>query len=107
MVKAKLAEAIAVAEKVPCALLMPAAWTAADISFQASLDGGATWHDVYDMQGNNLVLVNPQVGTFYQLDPSQFAGLTVIRLQSGDPGAQVNQVAAAAVTLATRKYYSV
>jgi hypothetical protein len=41
------------------ALLMPAAWTTADITFQTSLDGGATWLDIYGDDGNPVKITAP------------------------------------------------
>ena len=40
----------------PVALMMPADWDAADITFQASADGGTTYYDVYDDAGNKVTL---------------------------------------------------
>jgi hypothetical protein len=84
------------------ALVMPAAWTAAAITFQGSADG-STYADLYDDQGNEatvqaaasraiaLDVLAPLVGAFRYL-----------KVRSGTGGAPVNQAAARAIGYALR-----
>lgn len=82
------------------ALLMPAAWTPAVITFQGSQDG-STFGDVYDGEGTEKSIA---VGAsrFVYLDPAHFAGITTLKLRSGTAAAPVNQGAERAITLIMR-----
>ena len=95
-------------DKLLCAIIMPAIWTAAALTFQASDDGGVTWNNVYDDQGNEITIASAAVvaGQRISMDPSNFAGIDFIKVQSGIVGALVNQVAAATLILIYRKYYA-
>lgn len=102
-----LSQGILIGVKVLSAIIMPAVWTAAVLSFQASDDDGVTWFDMYDDAGIEITL-SPAApaGKRLSLDPSMFAGVTFIKIRSGPTAAPVNQVAAAAITLVSRKYYA-
>lgn len=87
----------------PLALIMPVAWTAAVITFQGSHDGGTTYQNVYDSDGNELTS---------QAAASRNIGLTTnaawvlgqfgkIKVRSGTSGAVVNQSPGAAGTTIT------
>lgn len=103
---ASLSGAANVGEKVVCGLMMPGTWTAADISFQISYDGGATWVALYDDASVIVKVTGPGAGKYLALDPSTFAGVTRVKVQSGVPGAAVNQAAARTLTLVSRKFYA-
>jgi hypothetical protein len=64
----------------------PAAWTAADLQFEASFDGGTTWLPVYDDAGTRVVIASAAfaAGRAYvnKAVLEQLAGLTWIRLVS-------------------------
>lgn len=62
------------------ALAMPAAWTAADIVIQGSLDGAA-WLDAYDAAGNKLT-VKVDHDRFVVLSPDATIGLQWVRFVS-------------------------
>ena len=88
------------------AILMPAAWTGADLTFEASIDGSTGWAQVWD-DANGEVLIAAattaaRVGDW--LVPSvaimqKLRGLNWIRLVSGNTAANVNQGAARAFTV--------
>jgi hypothetical protein len=61
-------------------ILIPAAWTTATLSFNASIDGGNTWYPV----NNDTVLVSETVaaGTYVALDPTRWRAINAIRLIS-------------------------
>ena len=83
---------------------MPAAWTAAALTFQVSPDGGTTWQTLYDGAGNP-VTVTAAAGQFVipLADPSYFwRGINMVKVRSGTASVPVNQVAAATVNLLTR-----
>jgi hypothetical protein len=90
-----LSNPIDLGAKVLCAIIVPSAWTAAGLSFQASDDGGATWFNIYDSTGTEAVVGSGAVvaGRRISLDPSLFAGVDFIRVRSGTSGVPVNQAA--------------
>jgi len=95
-------------DKVLCAIIIPAVWTAAALTFQASDDAGVTWKEMYDDQGNETTIIAAAVvaGQRISIDPSNFASVDFIKVRSGTAAAPVNQVAAATITLVYRKYYA-
>lgn len=83
------------------AIIMPADWTSANLTFQMSPDAGNTWVNVMDQNGSEIVAV---AGTSrcIVLDPTQFAAFQHLRLRSGTASASVNQTASREVTLLLR-----
>jgi hypothetical protein len=82
-------------------LSMPAAWTAASITFQVSPDGGTTWQELYDGAGNEITITSA-AGQFIQMTSYLWRGMNMFRLRSGTSVAPVVQVAAAVITLIAR-----
>jgi len=82
-------------------VVMPAAWTAANLTFQTSYDGGATWADVYDVNGNELT-ATAAASRFIALDPANFAAVQRIKVRSGTAATPVAQGAARSLTLVLR-----
>lgn len=76
----------------PARLIMPAAWTAAAISFDTSSDG-VTFGPLYDQYGtevsiaSGVALINRQI----ILDPTLFMSVRHLKVRSGLSGATVNQ----------------
>ncbi len=105
---AALSSAGTTSDKVLCALIIPAGWTAAALTFQVSDDAGVTWNELYDDQGNEITISAAAVAANNRLsmDPSNFASVDCIKVRSGTAGAPVNQVAAASIVLVFRKYYA-
>lgn len=101
-----LSAAFFVGEKVLCGVQMPAAWTAADLTFQVSDDLGATWVDLHDDQGNEVTITGPAAGERRSLDPPTFATAMLFKVRSGASAAPVNQAAARSIVFAARKFYS-
>lgn len=73
-----------------CGIATPAALTGNIMTFQASLDAGATWKDIYDAAGNEYQVV---VGTnrFIPLDPAAFMNNAQIKLRMGAASAPIAQ----------------
>ena len=71
-------------------IVVPAAWTAASLTFQMSHDGGATWLNVYDASGSE-VTATAGASRYIALDAVVFAPLTLIKVRSGTSGSPVNQ----------------
>jgi hypothetical protein len=101
-----LSNGLNLGSKVVCLIQMPAAWTAADITFQCSVDNGATWADLLDSSGSEIAITAPSAGQLLSMDPSQFAGVVFLKVRSGHSAAAVNQVAAASVIIVSRKFYA-
>jgi len=97
---ASLSGAIAIGNTTPVALIMPAAWTAAGLTLQASVDGVA-YNDVYDQYGNEVTLT-VSTSRHVLLDPSVLVGMTHVKLRSGTAGVPVVQLAARVLTLISR-----
>lgn len=80
-------------------ILMPAAWTTANLTFQGSIDG-TNFFDLYDDLG---VEVTAQVAgsRFIGIsNSSPFRGLRSIRIRSGSSATPVNQASARNLTVA-------
>ena len=81
-------------------LIMPAAWTAAGITMQGSVDG-VTYGNLYIAAGSEHALVVAAATTVI-LDPTLYLGVPFLKLRSGTAGTPVNQAAARTITLITR-----
>jgi len=105
---ASLSGAVNLGGKVLTAITIPAAWTAAELSFQASDDQGTTWYDMFDDGGTEVQIASASVVASRRitLDPSAFAGVDYIKVRSGLTAAAVNQGADRVLTLTSRKYYA-
>jgi hypothetical protein len=86
----------------PVQILMPAAWTTASLIFLVSNDGGNTFTELYDGNGNEYV-VNAAAGELILLDPAVFGYIGVFEIQSvnyaSPPSVPVNQGAARTLTV--------
>lgn len=80
---------------------MPANWTAADLTFQASPDGGASWGELQD-GANNAIDLKIAASEFIQIDPTKWRGVRSIKVRSGTSGSPVNQTDAMAISLLIR-----
>jgi hypothetical protein len=70
---------------------MPAAWDAANLTFQTSGDG-STFMNLYDENGTE-VTVTADASRRVRLEPSQWASIAEIKVRSGTSGAAVAQSA--------------
>jgi len=94
---AALSDAVRCDTMRPVAIIMPDAWTAADLTLQASVDG-VTFADMYDASGAEIT-IDADASRYIQLDPAMLAGMVAIKLRSGTSGAAVNQAAERVLTL--------
>lgn len=82
-------------------IAMPAAWTAAVLTFSVSYDAGATWSEVVKADGTAYTLTVAAAQTvmvpFYDLLGIPYWAL--LRVRSGTLGTPVNQAAARTLTL--------
>lgn len=74
------------------ALIMPAAWTAANLTFQGSIDGD-NFYDIYDQAGNEFAV--PAAASRYigGLDALCFGSFNYFKIRSGTSSVPVNQAA--------------
>jgi len=96
---AALSQAMYLGHGVLVGIQMPAAWDAANLSFQASADG-ITYQDVYDFQGAEVV-VQAAAARFVTID--EFQGAPWIKVRSGTTGSHVNQTLDSALILIVQK----
>lgn len=82
-------------------VVMPAAWTAANLTFQASFDGGTTYVDVYDYNGLEVV-ATASTSRLIVLDPVVFSAIPLLKIRSGTSGTAVNQGAARTLQIVLR-----
>ncbi|MGC8807880.1 MAG: hypothetical protein ACP5QB_10130 [Thiomonas sp.] len=83
------------------ALVMPSAWTAADITFQASVDG-QTFGDLFDDAGSEVV-VKAAAGRVIAMASAYFWGIRWVRIRSGTSAAPVAQGASRTLTILCRE----
>ncbi len=102
---AALSNAIFLGEKTLTGIQMPAAWTAAAVTFQTSNDRGVTWTDFHDAAGNEVKILNLTPGEFRELDPNAFLALRFLTVRSGVSASPVNQGSAASIGLLSTKFY--
>lgn len=94
--------------------VIPAAWTAAGISFQLSYDGGTTYVVVKRVEFGTttapiaaktieILAADTAVSTMYAINPVWFLGATHIKVVSQTAGVAVNQGAARSVLVVMRQ----
>jgi hypothetical protein len=83
------------------AIVMPADWTTAALSFQGSPDG-VIFSDVFDGSAERSISSSDMaamVGKLDIMDPTEWGGIEQIKLRSGLTGAAVNQGAERSFTI--------
>lgn len=105
---ASLSGAVVLGDKVLIAIIVPAAWTAAALSFQASEDNGATFYDLFDATGTEVSILSASVvaGRRISIDPTAYIGVDCIKVRSGLTAAAVPQGAARTIGLISRKIHA-
>jgi hypothetical protein len=90
------------------AIMVPANWTTAGISFQCSVDGGTTWGEVLDATSGNITIASLTGGTlvyYLALDPARFRGVRSIKVRSGTQAAPVVQANQVTLQLVLRQVF--
>lgn len=77
-------------------------WDSAGMTFQASVDGGVTFYNVYKDDGVELTFTTSTGNRYVAVDPSIFAGIEQLKVRSGTSSVPVNQTTAEVVTLILR-----
>ncbi len=96
----QLTEIIDLAGGTPVAVQMPAAWTAANLTFLAGR-AEADMDNLYDSAGTE-VNVTAAASRYIVLDPQTFHSMRFLRIRSGTAGTPVTQAAARTLYLVVR-----
>lgn len=97
-----LSAEVDIGAKLLVGIAMPAAWDAAAVTFQVSLDGGATFLDLHNATAE--VSLTAAANQFIALDPAAYRGVNAIKVRSGTSASAVNQSADRIVGLAVRSF---
>ena len=80
------------------AIIMPAAWTSASLTFQGSVDG-TNWFNLYTDTGTEVSATVAASQYVVMSSPAQMLGVRYAKVRSGTSGSAVNQGADRALTL--------
>lgn len=83
-------------------IIMPSAWTAASLSFQACADS-VTFVDLYSEFGTEVV-IPAGVSRFLAFAPSLFLAFNGLKVRSGTTGTPVNQAADRTLKIVARSF---
>ena len=90
----------------PVAIITPATWTTANLTFQGTNISTGTYADVYDDAGTEYN-VAASTSRYILLNPSAFASFQYIKVRSGTTGTPVLQGGARTVVMMLRKLHRV
>lgn len=85
-------------------IALPSNWTAADLTFRASADGGVTWYELADTTGL-VTIPSLSPDSFVALDPKNWIAVRSLKVRSGTEQSPVNQLSAVTVKLLTRAVF--
>lgn len=94
---ASLSAAVPLGAKTLVGVGLPAAWTAAGLTFQVSVDG-STWLDLYSGTAE-VAFTSAAAGRYVAVDPTLWRGVNFIKVRSGTGASAVNQLADRTLTL--------
>jgi len=80
------------------AIIMPAAWTTANLTFQVSADG-TTYNNLYDDTGTEVTVTAAASQYIVISSPAKMLGARWFKVRSGTNASAVNQAAARVVTI--------
>lgn len=89
--------------RVVCGFQIPSAWTAADLTFQASIDNGTTYVDLYFATGEATV-DQAAADRYIGINGAEWLGITNLKIRSGTAGTPVNQAAERSIVISLRDY---
>ena len=95
---ASLSGAIDLGEARLWAILMPGTWTAASLTFQASLDG-INYANLFDNTGTEVTWAAAASQFQYELFPAKWLAIRWLKIRSGTAGVPVNQGGARILTV--------
>ena len=96
-----LSAAIDLQANTPVGIMMPSAWTAANLTFQGSFDN-SDFGNMYDAAGGELT-VTADTDVYIAVDPVDFVGVQYLKIRSGTAGTGVAQAAARTLNLFLRR----
>lgn len=99
---ASLSSALSLDTQRVIAISMPATWTTANLTFQASSDG-TTYKDIYLEDGTELNY-SASASRYILCKPVHFAGVKFLKLRSGTSETAVNQAGDRTIRVITREY---
>jgi hypothetical protein len=82
-------------------IVMPAAWTAANLTFLISPDGGVSWNSLFDSNGVELTAA-AAASRCITLDPAMLPAAQWLQIRSGTSTTPVTQGADRVLTLILR-----
>jgi len=88
-------------------IIMPATWTAANLTFQWAGYDGLTFQNLVDVLGAALSVTEPSGGfasVTVHLKPAEWLVLGQLKVRSGTSGTPVNQAAARTIQLVYRDF---
>ena len=88
--------------KTLCAIDMPADWTAANLTFQASTASDGTFDNLYDQYGTEKTVTAAEDRYIPLDDPAFWLGVRYVKVRSGTAASAVNQGAERVITLVTK-----
>lgn len=89
-------------------IVVPANWTTAAISLQASPDGGTTWAELVDQTATAVGCSSLTGGTlvyFVAIDPTKLRGVQALKIRSGTQVSPVNQTNTVTLTIVRRTVF--
>ena len=96
---ASLSDAVEIDEGMLVGMVLPAAWTAANITLQGAADNAvSTFNNLYDVEGTEVTIV-ASASRYVALVPADFAGLKAVKVRSGTNAVPVNQGGDRSITL--------
>lgn len=100
---ASVSGTVNIGQRMLIGLVMPAAWTTANLTFQHALSSSGTFLDAYNQFGAE-VLIPASASRYITLRPQDFAGWQSLRIRSGTSATPVNQGAARVIGLIFRAF---
>jgi hypothetical protein len=94
-----LSEGVDLGNRTLGAILMPAAWSAADLTFEVSIDG-ENFFDLLDSEGSEVALT-VAADDFLRLNVLDWSAIRYLKLRSGTSGSPVAQEGDRTITLVT------
>lgn len=96
-----LSAAINVGEREVVGILIPAGWTAANLTFQANHDGESAFLNVHDSAGTELTVTAAasRYIAFTESIRTAFEGIRNLKVRSGTAGTPVNQASSITIQL--------
>ena len=100
---ASLSDAVKLGTDQLVAIIIPGAWTAADITFQAANDDDGPFYDMYDVAGDEVTVTGPVASAYIKFNPDDFKGVFAFKIRSGLTAAAVAQGAERLIQIVTTR----